>query len=272
MDETYGIVEGSTLRSFDNLAGAKAFAVLNSSYLINEAYTRHPPTFCVKGGNGTTIGHTARDPVRVAVEGVAVDGVAWRVHVGPLNVVIGLGCSSPPIREQRIRECVDVMAEQEVSRLIFVGNSTEESVEFYRCFGAHAHRLPIQLMGAVNASFDARSKTTLGNARFAMENIMESLISKRPRHICIHLVTSEFHMERSRMIFLRAAQVFLNKFLEDGFTYELRCHPCIHCDSEVPEKYIGSESADKLPTHIQLEQRQRDAYNKSSEDEVLDWE
>lgn len=252
LPEDSGAVASPTLGSFDNIIDAKEFASAHHSYLINEAFERDPPKFCVKRSTG--------------VRFTAATGGPWRVHVGPLRIVIGLGCSQAMIHEERIRTCVDVMEQEQISKLLYVG-SVSEYPHFYRAYGNYAHQLPIEILQSVHVMFDSQSRTTLGNARFAMEQILDDLNGSPHRHVEIHLVTSEFHLERSRVIFLRAAAVFLQ---QAGYSFNLFCHPCIHTSIETVQKYIAAKDSG-VPTHIKLEDNQRAVYNQHSDEQVRAW-
>lgn len=156
LPQEYGVIDGLTLNSFDNLSDAQAYALAHNCYLINEAFERFPPKFCVKKSPGFRLGPGINGP--------------WRVHVGPLRIVIGLGCSESTIQQERIRTCVEVMVREKISNFLFVG-SIREFQRFYQSFGMFSQNLPIDHMQSVQVNYDSQSETTLGNARFAMEKI-----------------------------------------------------------------------------------------------------
>ncbi len=83
----------------------------------------------------------------------------------------------------------------------------------------------------------------------------------------MHLITSEFHLERARMIFLRAAALFLR---EAGCGYELCCHPCIHSTEANIQRHVAMTDTG-FPIHIRLEEQQRAVYNQHTDEVVRMW-
>ena len=158
-------------------------------------------------------------------------GGPWRVHRAPISVVVGLGCSVSTVQEPRIETCMRVMVETGISSLIWVGSQAEYRAglpgQLARYSGMLA-RAPLRTRWRQDV--DTRSVTTKGNARFCMERLRDNYCYEGAA-VRIILVTSDFHMERARLIFHRAAEAILQPA---GHSWYIECR-----SSETPDSAIG---------------------------------
>ena len=106
---------------------------------------------------------------------------------------------------------------------------------------------------------DTQSKSTLGNARFCMERLRDGYLY--PRAVArIVLVTSDFHIERARMIFHRAAEAILRPA---GHRWYIECRGCV-TPEDAPPRYLEEARS--------LEEGQRARLQEGvSEEKVRQW-
>jgi len=240
--------EGETLSTHATLAEAQAAAEQKGLCVINEAVQRSK--FVVR----------RCDDIRLLRFRAHPNG-PWRMHMAPVRIVIGLGCSRSAIQAPRVARCFEVMALGRAPNLIYTCSENEHRSGLMDAFAAYQAALQ---GGARRDSWrievDTRAKTTKGNARFALERA-KLLCPQRSCKVLITLVTSDFHMARSRLIFERAADVFLRSL---GHTVTIETAP-----AQTPRGAEGDSYRAKAP---ELERRQRSELAKGvADDDVRRW-
>ena len=129
-------------------------------------------------------------------------GGPWRVHMAPLDVVIGLGVSKVHLQAQRVEKCVEVLGAEGGTLLWTCSQNEFNQNNFFSHFGMHCEKMTARglKLDAWRIIVDTRARSSLGNSRFAIERILTELVVPG---ICvrIHLVTNDFHIGRARMIF-----------------------------------------------------------------------
>ena len=152
------------------------------------------------------------------------------------------------------------MERGDAPNLIFTGSPSELQTGLAAMAQFQARSLAgAASRGSRRLEADTRSKSTKGNARFGLERTRALCYPQCNVHII--LVTSDFHMERSRMIFQRAADVFLRAF---GHKVLITVAP-----SDTPAGEAGDHYRAKAPA---LEQQLRAALTKGVADEqVYKW-
>ena len=101
------------------------------------------------------------------------------------------------------------MVDTGTSSLIWVGSQSEYAAGLPARLGRYAAILAdAPPRPRWRQDVDTRSRTTQGNARFAMERLRDSYCYPGAV-VRLILVTSDFHVARARMIFHRAAEAIL---------------------------------------------------------------
>jgi hypothetical protein len=243
--------EGETVGVCYSLQEAKQLAQSKGCFIINEAVDRSK--FIVRSIN------TPR-----ATRLREFSGGPWRVHVAPLHVCVGLGCSVLSIQNQRVRTCVEVMMTNKVCNLVWTCSQSEFiSHNFFKTLGEQTDLMnsPDFDHSTWRVIVDTRSKSTQGNARFSLQRILEEFADLGCM-IVLHLVTSDFHMERARLIFERACSAI---FVRKGHNFDVRCYPSVHTG----EALIDSSRYTLQDRHLMLERAQQVLNGKVDDNRII---
>lgn len=189
-----------------------------------------------------------------------------QVHVAPVDVCIGIGCPQKEMHAQRVARCVQVMKDTPtVTTLVWTDSESGLGKgDFFGSLGKSCTAAGLSGQGAggsMRVIVDSRAKSTLGHARFSLERVLSDLL-RLECHVRVHLVTSDFHMERARMVFQRACAAML---VTEGHNFELVCCPCVHSGEEALAEVAQHTVGD---LHLTLEERQRQRNRQVVDDDV----
>jgi broad specificity phosphatase PhoE len=200
-----------------------------------------------------------------------------KIHVAPIDVCVGIACMESVIYHERISHCVAVMQKYPCIRTL-VWSETDKSqrchgspgLSFFESLGRACAAVEYDLCGALSGAMrvivDGRARSTLGNARYALERIVSDAAGLEC-HVRVHLVTSPYHMERARLAFERACAALL---VPGGHNFEVVCHGCEHSRAALGES--GGGGAERGARRRELEEQQRERNRLVSDDEVRNWE
>lgn len=250
MDDDTLAVEGSTASVHKgDLAQAKASAVANGWVVINEAPERGK---CI-----VRQVECGPSPLPLA----SFPGGPWRVHRAPVSVVVGLGCGSALVQDERIEAAMRAMLDTGIGSLLWVGSKNDWRKGLPERLGHCA----AQVFAAdpprrFRQEIDTQSKSTQGNARFCMERLRDGYLY--PRAVArIVLVTSDFHIERARMIFHRAAEAILRPA---GHRWYIECRGCV-TPKDAPPKFLKQA----IPAEKEQRERLQAGVKECSSDETV---